>query len=149
MNSRFQLRKIKAQETHAVRHPMLRKGRPLSSCVFEGDEDPKTIHLGAFTGGQMVGVLSAYAKTHPDFKIENSYQVRGVAVLPEHHRNGVGRLLMNRIEEKLFHKEISFIWLNARIAAVPFYQQLQYTVHGSVFDLPPIGLHYCYFKHLT
>ena len=149
MNSQIQLREIKAQETHAVRHPMLRKGQPASSCVFEGDKDPKTVHLGAFMAGKIVGVLSAYAKKHPDFAIENSYQVRGVAVRSELHRKGIGRLLMESIERKLAQKDASFIWLNARIAAVPFYQHLQYSIHGSVFDLPPIGLHYCYFKQLS
>lgn len=148
MKTKIKLRAITAKDTHAVRHPMLRRGRPISSCIFNGDQDPNTLHLGAYLEDELVGVLSAYLKIHPDFKIENSYQVRGVAVLTEQHRNGIGRLLMKAIEQKLLKKNTSFIWLNARVTAVPFYEQLQYSVHGPVFDIPPIGLHYCYYKHL-
>lgn len=145
----LQLQEISANDTHIVRHPILRKGRPISSCVFSGDNTPTTVHLGAFLDNQIIGVLSAYLNTHPDFGIKNSYQIRGVAVLKEHQRKGIGRLLMKAIEAKLLQKNTTFIWLNARIAAVPFYEELQYAVHGSVFDIPPIGLHYCYFKQFT
>ena len=148
MKSPMYLSLIDAQETHKVRHPILRKGRPVASCVFENDLESDTLHLGAFEKDLLVGVLSAYRRSHPDFAHQNSYQIRGVAVLEDHQKKGIGRLLMSSIEEKLLEKNIDFIWLNARVSAVPFYQQLQYTVHGDVFDIPPIGPHFCYFKCL-
>ena len=50
------IKKISAEKTHAIRHPMLRQGRPIEDCVFDGDKDPKTIHLGAFIENKLVGV---------------------------------------------------------------------------------------------
>ena len=148
MKSPIYLSLINPKETHKVRHPILRKGRPAASCVFDNDLDPDTLHIGAFQKDLLVGVLSAYHKTHPDFEHHNSYQIRGVAVLEDHQKKGIGRLMMSSIEEKLLEKNVDFIWLNARVSAVPFYQQLRYTVHGDVFDIPPIGPHFCYFKFL-
>lgn len=139
---------IEAANTHVVRHPVLRKGRPLESCIFDGDGLASTIHLGAYIGEKLVGVLSAYEKQHPAFDEKNTYQVRGVAVLKAHQANGIGRLLMHSIESKLIKKEVSLLWLNARLSAVRFYKNLGYKVEGGVFDLPLIGPHYCYYKTL-
>ena len=143
------IQEIEAIVTHSVRHPVLRKGRPLESCIFEGDALASTIHLGAFAGEELVGVLSAYEKTHPAFNETNAYQVRGVAVLKTHQQKGIGRQLMVEIERLLGKKKTALLWLNARLSAIPFYQRLNYTVKGNEFDIPLVGPHFCYFKFLT
>ena len=105
---------------------MLRQGRPLKDCVFEGDNDPETIHLGAYIENKLVGVLSAYQKSISAFDAIESYQVRGVAVLTSAQRKGIGRALMVHIEQLLQQRKIDLIWLNARIKAVEFYTALAY-----------------------
>ena len=55
---------------------------------------------------------------------------------------------MRRIEDILSEKGIPVIWLNARILAVPFYEKLDYAILGEPFDIPLIGQHYFYYKHL-
>ena len=148
MKEVFLIQRIEAVSTHAVRHAVLRKGRPLESCIFDGDELTSTIHLGAYQSEMLVGVLSAYEKQHPAFDEKKAYQVRGVAILETHQANGIGRLLMQSIEHELSKKEVPLLWLNARLSAVPFYKNIGYQVKGSVFDLPLIGPHYCYYKTL-
>lgn len=148
MKSAWEIRQIKAKTTYPVRHIVLRKGRPIESCVFEGDALKSSIHLGAYTNETLVGVLSAYHKKHPDFSETKSYQVRGVAVLEAQRKKGIGKLLMEEIERRLSQMEVALLWLNARQTAVPFYQRLSYSVHGDVFDIPHIGPHYCYYKFL-
>ena len=34
----FIIEEIQAKTTHVIRHAVLRKGQPIESCVFEGDE---------------------------------------------------------------------------------------------------------------
>ena len=148
MKTGILIQAIEAASTHVVRHPVLRKGRPLESCIFDGDEQASTLHLGAYLDEKLVGVLSAYKKQHPAFDEKNAYQVRGVAVLETHQTNGIGRLLMHCIERELSRKKVPLLWLNARLSAVPFYKKLGYKVEGGVFDLPLIGPHYCYYKTL-
>ena len=148
MKTGILIQAIEAASTHAVRHPVLRKGRPLESCIFDGDELASTLHLGAYLDEKLVGVLSAYEKQHPAFDEKNTYQVRGVAVLATHQTKGIGRLLMHSIERELSRKKVPLLWLNARLSAVPFYKNLGYKVEGGVFDLPLIGPHYCYYKTL-
>ncbi len=142
------IKKISAEKTHAIRHPMLRQGRPIEDCVFDGDKDPKTIHLGAFIENKLVGVLSAYQKNTTVFDVKESYQIRGVAVLTTAHRKGIGRALMANIEHQLKQRKIDLIWLNARITAVDFYTALAYQQKGKAFEIEGIGTHYCFYKIL-
>lgn len=142
------IKKISAEKTHAIRHPMLRQGRPIEDCVFDGDKDPKTIHLGAFIENKLVGVLSAYQKNTTVFDVKESYQIRGVAVLTTAHRKGIGRALMANIEHQLKQRKIDLIWLNARITAVDFYTALAYQQKGNAFEIEGIGTHYCFYKIL-
>lgn len=142
------IKKISAEKTHAIRHPMLRQGRPIEDCVFNGDKDPKTIHLGAFIENKLVGVLSAYQKSTSAFEVKESYQIRGVAVLTTVHRKGIGRALMANIEHQLKQRKIDLIWLNARITAVDFYTTLAYQQKGKAFEIEGIGTHYCFYKIL-
>ena len=148
MKAGILIQAIEAASTHVIRHPVLRKGRSLKSCIFEGDELASTLHLGAYLDEKLVGVLSAYEKQHPAFDEKNAYQVRGVAVLETHQTNGIGRLLMRKIEGELGKKKVPLLWLNARLSAVPFYQSIGYKVKGGVFDIPLIGPHYIYYKTL-
>lgn len=142
------IKKISAEKTHAIRHPMLRQGRPIEDCVFDGDKDPQTIHLGAFIENKLVGVLSAYQKNTSAFDVKESYQIRGVAVLTTAHRKGIGRALMAHIEQILQQRKIDLIWLNARITAVDFYTALAYQQKGNAFEIEGIGTHYCFYKIL-
>ena len=127
---------------------MLRQGRPIEDCIFEGDLDPNTIHLGAFIDKKLVGVLSAYQKNNPAFTVSKSYQIRGVAVLTTAHRKGIGRALMDHIEKILEQRKIDLIWLNARITALDFYKALAYHQKGNAFEIEGIGTHYCFYKTL-
>ena len=148
MSNVLEIKEISAKKTHAVRHPMLRQGRPIEDCVFQGDEDKTTVHLGAFEGKELVGVVSAYQKTCQDEGQSKAYQVRGVAVLEEHQRKGIGRELMAQIEVVLRKKNATVIWLNARATAFEFYTSLHYIQKGDPFDLPLIGTHYYFYKEL-
>ena len=67
MKAGILIQAIEAASTHVIRHPVLRKGHPLESCIFDGDELASTLHLGAYLDEKLVGVLSAYEKQHPAF----------------------------------------------------------------------------------
>lgn len=148
MISSFEIYAIKARATHAVRHPVLRKGRPKSSCFFEADEKDSSLHLGAFKKERLIGVCSAYHRQHLVHDAKKPFQIRGVAVLPANQGEGIGRALMERMEEKLREINCDFIWLNARENAVPFYQRLDYHSTGDPFFIDKIGVHYGFYKTL-
>lgn len=141
INSHYHIKKITAHETYPVRHPILRAGRPLSDCAFEGDNEPNTMHLGLFFKDIIVGVASYLKKSNSLFIENDQYQLRGMAILKDYQKKGLGTLILSEGEELLKNK-CNRIWCNAREVAFDFYTENNYIVSGEPFEIDKIGLHY-------
>lgn len=149
MSAIVKIRKIPTSETYAVRQPVLRPGRPLSECIFEGDLAPDTIHLGAFFDKDLIGVASFMKNQNPMFFQPFQYQLRGMAVLPDLKGRGIGAALLNAGEAELQKLDTSvFLWFNARNYAIGFYEKFGYQTIGTEFDVPGVCPHILMFQHL-
>lgn len=148
-NSKSVIQEISSTATFAVRHPILRVGKPLSSCRFEGDELISTKHFGLFQEGVLVGVISLFENKNLLFDREDQFQIRGMAVLENHQKKNYGRLLVQTVESFLKTNNSNFIWFNARIIAIGFYQKLGYQIVGLPFEIGDVGTHYVMFKVLN
>ncbi|WP_395048168.1 GNAT family N-acetyltransferase [Flavobacterium sp.] len=142
------IKEITAQETFLVRNLVLRLGKPIETCFFDGDNLEQTKHFGYFNNGKIVGVLSVYKNKNVIFKFPNQYQIRGMAILEEFQGNGCGKLLVKHCEDCLISSEANLIWFNARETAVPFYEKLGYTKNGFPFVITDVGIHFLMFKNL-
>ena len=132
-----------------MRHPILRPNRPFSTCIFENDNDPKSIHLGAFYKKQLVGVLSAIPNNSSEFFSLKGMQFRGMAVVEDHRRKGVATALIEELFKRVKHKkQWDYVWLNARVNAILLYLNVGMTPTGTLFDIPKIGPHQRFFKKL-
>jgi len=141
-------RLITAQETYPVRHAVLRPGKPISSCVFDGDEFATTFHIGGYVKDTLVAVASFFEVDHSKYEFNNALQLRGMAVLEAYHGCGYGQQLLAYGEGLAQQKNKSILWMNARVSALGFYTKLQYTQIGSVFEIPQVGAHYVLFKKM-
>ncbi len=141
--------KINASETIPVRHAVLRKGKPIASCHFEGDELPATQHFGLSEQDKIIGVISVFEKKLSGFTDENQAQMRGMAVLQTHQKMGFGKLLVEHCEQELRCQGVSLIWFNARENAVGFYERLGYHTIGNAFMIEGIGPHYVMYKKIN
>ena len=137
-----------SQTTYEVRHPVLRKGKPVESCRFENDDHPESIHLCAKKKDIIIGVLSALPNNCPDFPLKKSYQLRGIAINHRFQRMGIGSLLVQKVEQQIrLNKSIEYIWLDARVNTKNFYLNLEYLPVGKVFNIIDIGMHQRYIKN--
>ena len=59
------IKKINAEKTFQIRHPILRKGLPLDSCKFENDDDENSIHLCAIENNELIAVISGLPNLWP------------------------------------------------------------------------------------
>jgi GNAT superfamily N-acetyltransferase len=143
----YTINKIEAKATFPVRHPVLRAGKPLSSCYFEGDEDVSTLHFGVFEYATLLGVASFFAKKCTQFYQENQFQLRGMAILEKHQNKGLGRILLQNCESHFQEHGAKLIWFNARESAIGFYESLGYTTYGELFDIPDVGPHVIMYKN--
>lgn len=146
-NPNYNLNEITAKETWPVRHPVLRKGRPLEDVYMEADEKETTFHLGIFHKNNIVGVASFMDDINPAFNGVQA-RLRGMAVLPEFRKKGLAELILKKGEEILKEKGATLLWFNARIIALNFYKNLGYETVGPEFDIPLVGPHYVMKKQL-
>jgi GNAT superfamily N-acetyltransferase len=150
----IEIQNITAREAIAVRHPVLRNGKPIESCHFSGDDLGTTYHLGAFEKDLLIGVATFLMnkditiKEIKDIKLFYCYQLRGMAVIEKAQKKGIGKKILLHAEDMLRQQEIKILWFNARTTAVPFYEQLNYKVISDVFDVPGVGPHFKMMKFL-
>jgi ribosomal protein S18 acetylase RimI-like enzyme len=133
------IRVIPAFQTYPLRHVLLYPQRQVQEVVYPGDEDPDAVHLGLFIGVSLVGIASFLPESLP--RKEGGYRLRGLAILPAVQRQGVGRSLVGFGIDRVREKGGAYVWCNARVAAVPFYEQLGFRTLSELFDIPGIGLH--------
>lgn len=146
-NSYLNIKKINSTETYAVRHPVLRKGRPIEDCKFDHDDDESTFHLGLYIQNKLLGVVTYLKKDFEELK-GNQYQLRGMAIQKDHQKKGFGKLLIEKGEDIIKQNKGNIVWCNAREIAVNFYKKNGFKIIGKPFVIPKIGLHYVMFKNL-
>ena len=144
----FEIKKISAFETIIVRHPMLRYGKPIESCRFEGDDLPTTSHFGFFYDGQISAVISVFEAKSKLFVEKQQYQIRGMAVLEQYQKKGFGEALLKYCENQIRNKRGEIMWFNARETAIGFYEKSKYQKVGDGFKIADIGIHYVLFKKM-
>lgn len=140
------VKKIIAAETYSVRLPVLRKGKPIESCHFEGDDLETTRHFGLYLEQELVGIISLFKKNNLIFQEKNQYQIRGMAVLENHRKKDFGKALIIHCEEECNNQGVDLIWFNARIEAIGFYEKMGYQRTGTPFDITDVGKHILMFK---
>jgi GNAT superfamily N-acetyltransferase len=136
------IQEIKARETFLVRHLVLRQGKPIETCAFDGDNLPTTTHFGYFENEILVGVVSIFKNENSLFKIDHQFQIRGMAILEQHQKKGIGQKLIYRCEKHAKENSGKLIWFNSRINAMDFYKKMSYDIVGDSFDIKDIGTHF-------
>lgn len=144
------MQKIAARQTWPLRSEVLRPGRPLSSCIFSGDDARDTHHFGMVdSNGDIVGIVSALRNSQPAVAGSAPYQIRAMAVSPRCRGQGIGRELLAGVENYLAAHGSTVVWANARSSAVGFYQQQGYRVVSDEFMIEDVGPHYLVTKQLS
>lgn len=143
-----EIKPVDVQSILSIRHQVLRQGKPISSCHFDGDNLKTTYHIAAYIQNEIVGCVSLMSKTHSKIQFSKTYQLRGMAVLENHQGKKIGRQLLLASEACLKPKNISAIWCNVRIKAVTFYKKYGYIEIGKPFEIPEVGEHILMFKSM-
>lgn len=148
-NSLVSVKKINTHDTYKIRHQVLRQGKPIESCKFEGDDLSTTIHLGLFYYGELIGVASYMENNSELFQPHTQYQLRGMAILQQFQGKKFGNVLLEHGHKLLKLKNCDLIWCNAREVAVNFYTNAGFQITGNSFQIPEIGTHFVMYKHIS
>lgn len=76
----IEIKEIPTELTFIVRQPVLRPGKPIESCHFEGDKLNTTTHYGIFIANEVVGVVSVFLNSNANFMETKQFQLRGMAI---------------------------------------------------------------------
>ena len=144
----MEIKKINSIDTYPVRHEVLRKGKPIETCQFKGDDDENTVHLGLYQNERLIGIISIFKEKNDLFSETNQFQIRGMAVLEEFQGKGFGAELVKEAENHCISLNTDLIWFNARENAVPFYKKLDYIIIGDSFLITDVGIHFAMYKKI-
>lgn len=145
----YSIQKINSTETYPVRHIVLRAGKPIESCQFDGDELVSTHHFGYYLNNQIIGVISLFEIKNEQFVAQKPFQIRGMAVLPTYQKQGIGEALVSEAEKFCTTQKVDLIWFNARTSAVGFYKKMGYEIVGTEFEIKEVGPHFLMYKKFT
>jgi GNAT superfamily N-acetyltransferase len=137
------VRAVPAAETRPLRQRILRPNQAVDELVYPGDDAEASLHVaGHAADGALLGVASVFRQS-PEGAADDpgDWRLRGMAVVPEARRTGVGRALLAACEEHARARGGRRLWFNARVDALPFYRALGYEVIGEPYELPGIGPH--------
>ncbi|KDO32370.1 hypothetical protein SPRG_02847, partial [Saprolegnia parasitica CBS 223.65] len=112
----------------ALRYEVLRKPLGMQFDPNVLAKEGSDIHVGLFDGE----ALLATAMLRPG--VDGIAWMKQVAVQPNMHGKGLGRILIEALESIALQKSFSHIKLHSRASAVPFYKKLGYTTFGEPFD---------------
>ncbi len=108
---------------YRIRYEILRKPWNQPEKSTKDDTESSSVHLLVKdeTGKPV-------ATGRMQFNSEDEAQIRSMAVIDEMQGNGIGSLLIDRLEEIALERKIKRITLDARENAVRFYMRNGYTV---------------------
>ena len=147
---KVEITSIEVSKCYPLRHEMLRRGKPLETCYFDGDNSEGTFHLGAIVDNEIIGIISVYEKDLTQFKNSKGAQFRGIAVALKHQRKGVASKLINCAEKETKKRmNPKYIWLNGRISANKLYLGRGFDLIGDPFEINTIGIHQRFIKMIS
>ena len=135
----METRPVGAEDVRPLRQAILRPGRSWEETAFPGDDDPATVHLGAFEGDRLIGIASLYEEARPG--TAGGWRLRGMATDEDARGRGAGRALLAACVAHVAAGGGGELWCNARTPAVPFYAAAGFEVLSDEFDVPGIGPH--------
>lgn len=141
----YHIKEIKPEDTYPIRLQVLKTNEKYQ-YKYQGDFDKTTKHLGVYNTEKLIGIVTIMQNKHPDLQ-KNAIQLRGMAILPEFQKKGIGKLLIQEVEKIYANKKI--IWCNARDYAIGFYKSLGFVTFGEKFYIKNVCNHFVMYKYLN
>ncbi len=142
----IQIKDIPVEETYPLRHSILRPHQNIHDCQYPGDTDTLTKHFGAYLEDKLIGIVSIYKSSIAHIDDEHCWQIRAMAIVKDIRKKGYATQLLQKAEAYAIKNKAHYIWCNARIEAIGFYEKLAYKVYGDQFDVKDIGAHFIMIK---
>ncbi|MDX7986766.1 GNAT family N-acetyltransferase [Xenorhabdus sp. 12] len=115
------------QQAFFVREKVFTDEQGFEADIDIDEYDDIALHAVIFDNEKPIGVLRAFSKDG------NVLKAGRIAVLKDYRGRGIGRNLMEFIEDYGRKNNISSIELSSQCHAQPFYEGLGYQAHGDIY----------------
>ncbi|SFB69307.1 Predicted N-acyltransferase, GNAT family [Halobiforma haloterrestris] len=116
------------EDAFAVRHTVFVEEQDVDEELEYDEHDDGAVHFVAYDDGDPVGVARLRELEDGGGKVER------VAVLEPRRGEGIGRLLMDAVEQRAEALGLSPLVLHSQTHAAEFYDRLGYERHGEEFE---------------
>jgi predicted N-acetyltransferase YhbS len=128
--SRITVRRVPVAVVRPLRHRVLRPGYPESAVQTDRDDEEDTVHLAAFDGDEVIGVVTMFAEHFPDDP-RPALRFRWMAVDETRRGSGTGQALMRHAASVARDGGFELLWAYGRETALGFYERLGFRVIGD------------------
>jgi GNAT superfamily N-acetyltransferase len=129
-------RQVSISDARLLRDKVLRPGYAPGGSVYPGDDEPETLHIGAFMRNNVVAVATICHENMPGKSETAAWRLRGMATLPQYRGLGLAKRLVNDCMQHAIDHGGVMVWCSSRIATVRFYESLSFEQFGKYFRLP-------------
>ena len=133
-----EIRDVALADVLPLRQRILRPTQTLDECRFDGDDDPRAVHLGV--GDPLLAIASVVPTPHRSAP-GLGWRIRMVGVVEERRGEGIGQALVEACALRAVAAGAPGVWLSARLHLRPWYEHLGFEPVGVVYDKPPVGPH--------
>lgn len=125
---------VDVSEVYDLRRAVLRRGTPSDNVVLVADHDADTRHLAIRDDdGEVIATSTWSISECPHEPGVSALQLRGMAVLDDARRRGLGAALVRAGFRFAGELGVELIWANARDTALAFYAAQGFDVVGDGF----------------
>lgn len=118
----------------AIREVVFIEEQQVPREIERDDEDPTAYHLLALVDGHTIGTGRLVERQTPEGEAGTWGQIGRMAVLVAHRKEGVGRRILESLEQEAQKRGLAGIVLHAQVYAHGFYQAMGYEDHGTIFE---------------
>ncbi len=119
----------------AIREVVFIEEQAVPQDIERDDQDETAFHVLAMQGGHAVGTgRLVTTQAPPDGEKGKWGRIGRMAVLASHRKGGVGRLILEALEQHAHSQGLDGIVLHAQVMSKGFYEREGYEPFGGVFD---------------
>lgn len=115
------------QDALAIRYEVFVEEQNVPRDLEVDELETETFHIVLYNKAEKLATARI-------LELENQvYKVQRVAVLKKYRKKGIGKRLIQVIEEKVRERSGQKLTLGSQNTAIPFYEKLGYTIEGPEF----------------
>jgi predicted GNAT family N-acyltransferase len=129
----------------AIREVVFIEEQAVPQDIERDDQDETAFHVLAMLGGHAVGTGRLVAKQQPPPGEKGRWgRVGRMAVLAAHRNEGIGRRILQALEDRAREVTLEGIVLHAQVLSKGFYEREGYQAFGPIFSeagMPHVKMH--------